>query len=50
MNEVLPGHHSTSIDVCQWVVDNFSDKVGENQTIKIWVEASKAVIEASKLN
>lgn len=48
MINILPGCHSKSIDTCKWVVDNFSDKVGENQTIKAWVEASKEVLEASQ--
>lgn len=32
--------------MCKWVVDNYSDKVGENQTIRMWVEASQAVLDA----
>ncbi len=44
----LPGYHSKSTDTCKWVVDNFSNKIGENETIKAWVEASKAVLEASQ--
>lgn len=48
MINLLPGLHSKSIDTCKWVVDNFSNKVGENETIKAWVEASNAVLEASQ--
>ena len=44
METVLPGHHSKSIDICQWVIDNYSDKIGENKTLKEWVEQSQAVI------
>ena len=44
----LPGYHSKSIDTCKWVVDNFSNKISENETIKAWVEASNEVLEASQ--
>jgi hypothetical protein len=48
MNQILPGYHRTDPAVCEWVVKNFEHLVDHNHTVKLWVTASRQVLEQHK--